>query len=349
MFAGRGPPTRRTRRTGVALLVTRHGTAERGEHGGAAPTWVRCWVERGAPKHALRCRYDAPDAKQPIKPSWVVVAVTDMLGRSHSKDLHDKAGQNVLVASLGDEAFPMEMAVSVSTSDLEKVGLERTTLISTRRGVLNADAAAHYHPVVVKQPFDLWPVTVIQRHSSFSLQVERRPVSIAPWTVGQARDASLDAFAVGAANGRAQGSKSTHYFIAPEEGGLSARYEAGRAPSRVSIAAPGVYVADEDGFRLATSEDANGTSPARPPASTDAAAPPVACGVAGQKCCAHPSMDGFGGTCAGGSFCFANENTCTSCGKPGQKCCGGPRSDGFGGSCEVGATCTAYGNTCVAR
>src|SRR5688500_17738439 len=130
-----------------------------------APTWVSCWIEKDTStndafyqQHKFNCRYDEPDAKQPVKPQRVVVEVHDARGNAQYKDLHDKAGQDVVIAGIRNDSFPLKVYGHVSSSDFEKVGLERASLIDARLPVANIDAATAARPLALKQPFDLWPV-----------------------------------------------------------------------------------------------------------------------------------------------------------------------------------------------
>lgn len=330
-----------------------------------APTWVKCWVEKDttAPDpffqmHELKCRYDEPGGKQPIKPRWVVVEAHSPTGNAQFKDLHDSAGQDVVVANLRNDFFPLKIYAHVS-ADFEAVGLERGGTLDARPVIANIDEATLEHPLEIKQPFDLWPITVIQKSSFFALQLARRPLSLAPFVVGQSTTATSDAFASGTAIGRTEGSVSTHYFIAPKQGALSAKYHGNVEVPNVQIDGPNIYVAGETEFRKATEEEASGAGPTPPPPETDAAVPepivsdaatvdvapeasaPRDCGVPGKKCCGGSS--GFGGTCDPGSFCPANQNMCEACGGPGQKCCGG-----YGGTCSAGSYCPSNQNMCEA-
>ena len=47
-----------------------------------APTWAKCWVAEDTSttdperqQHAVTCRYDAPDEKQPVKLTWMLADV----------------------------------------------------------------------------------------------------------------------------------------------------------------------------------------------------------------------------------------------------------------------------------
>ena len=128
-----------------------------------APTWVKCWIEKdtAAPdpffqNHKFKCRYDEPGAKQPIKPQRVVVEVHDARGGAQYKELHTQPGEDVVIRGVGNEYFPLKVYAHVSSSDFEKVGLERASLIDARVPVANIDAATAEHPLELKQPFDLW-------------------------------------------------------------------------------------------------------------------------------------------------------------------------------------------------
>ncbi len=325
----------------------------------AAPTWTTCWVEKDTSTsdaffqaHTVKCRYDLPDEKQPIKPKSMTVEVHDAKGDVKTADLFAQPGADVAVKRVGNDRFPLKVYVHTYGDDFEKVGLERAGVLDARVQIASVDANPKEQPLEIKQPFDLWPVTVIQKTSFYALQLERTPISIAPWVFGQAVDAKSDGFIGGSVMGREEGAVATHHFIAPEQGGLAAKYQAdGEVVARID--GPGIYVAEASGLRKATDEESGVVPPsggASSSASPDASAPPPGpapdCGVSGKKCCG--GSNGYGGTCGDGSFCMAGGNTCVACGDPNEKCCGGSSNNGYGGTCNAGSFCMAGGNSCVA-
>jgi hypothetical protein len=329
-----------------------------------APTWTTCWVEKDTSTndtffqaHTVKCRYDAPDDEQPVHPKAMIVEVHDARSDVKTADLFAQPGVDVAVKRVGNDRFPLKLYVHTYGDDFEKVGLERAGVLDARVQIATVDANPKERPLEIKQPFDLWPVTVIQKTSFYSLQLERTPISIAPWVFGQSVDAKSDGFMGGYAIGREQGAVATHHFIAPKQGGLAAKYH-GDAEVAVRIDAPGIYVAEANGLRKATDEETGAVPPSAgagsssgsssPDASTPPApAPSPECGVEGKKCCGGSSGNGFGGTCSEGSFCMAGGNKCVACGDPSEKCCGGPSNNGYNGTCNAGSFCMNGGNSCV--
>jgi hypothetical protein len=335
-----------------------------------APTWTKCWIEKDTStndparqQHAVTCRYDAPDDKQPVKPQGFIVDVHFAAGSNHIEDLAQRSGQDVVVQKVTGEQFPIDINVVVYGPTFNDVGLSENWF-ELKTKVENPDAHTSERPLVVKQPFDLWPVVVIPKAFIAYAQLDSHTFSVAPLTAGQ-EGTSTQATARGKILARAaEPQASLTYFVAPKEGELKGSYKTssgvGNAMTEIAggarIPGPGVYVATDTELRRATDEEASVVGPAPTPtsssgdASTEASIPqtdggtsaeasaPRDCGVAGLKCCG-----GYGGTCESGSYCPSQQNTCVACGGPGQKCCGG-----YGGTCSAGSYCPSQRDTCEA-
>jgi hypothetical protein len=341
-----------------------------------APTWTKCWIEKDTStteaarqQHAVKCRYDAPGEKQPVKPQGMIVDVHFGAGSNHIEDLAQHPGQEVVVQKVAGDMFPLVINVVVYGETFRDVGLGQNWFELTSK-VESPDSFTTERPFVVKQPFDLWPVVVIPKAFLAYLQLDARTFSVAPFAVGQDGPTS-DATARGKILARtSEPEPSLTYFVAPKEGELKGAYKTstGVGTSLTEIAGggripgPGVYVATDTEFRKATDEEASVVGPAPTPTSsaedasteastpstdggTEASGPPRECGEPGKKCCGGTN-GGYGGTCDDGAYCFLNTNVCEACGGPGQKCCEGPNKNGYGGTCNDGSFCFLNTNVC---
>lgn len=252
-----------------------------------APTWTKCWIEKdtsttdvASQRHAVKCRYDVPDAKQPIKPRTILVDVRfGPHGAGASKELAARSGEDVLIMAVPADVFPIEIGTVVQSPTFTSVGIGQDWF-ELKTKIESLDAIAAERPLGVKQPFDLWPVVVIPKAFLAYLQLEERAVSVAPFTVGPG-GTSTEMSTRGKILALSRDPRpSLGYFVAPKEGELKGAYKTspglGTSPTEIPgagrIPAPGVYVATETELRRATDEEAAITIPSVPSSADDAGA-----------------------------------------------------------------------------
>jgi hypothetical protein len=246
----------------------------------AAPTWASCWTERwelrdASVEHRLVCKHEAIDREQPIVPPILFAYATDKDGRHvGSKNLRDATGENVILAQLRAEQFPIKLQLS-STDSNEVVGFR--TNASLRRTVeIAAPNITQDQPLLFKQPFDVWRVVVVKKTdvvvASLSGTASIAPFAFAESTEEETRTKlrieSTDPLpAVGP-------SVLVGYAAAPREGKLEGPYVTVAGQTQATIEAPGVFVAEENGLRPATEEERAGIRiPLPRPLAAGAAAP----------------------------------------------------------------------------
>lgn len=254
---------------------------------------------------------------------------------------------DVLLGRVHQDDFPLTLHVYGTW------GARDASLTYYRTDVSAAEAATAAAPVVVKLPFDTWPVTLIDKVGLAIVQSEPYEVQAAPFFTEQDERSTKTTFTARASSGvlRDVGAKISFDVVAPKTGGVAVTVQAGRASLHQTLAGPGVYVVDESGLRLATAEKeaAAGASPPSPPPGTTPPPPPAAptttCGSAGQQ---HYVTNGSW-SCLDGTRVDMSSGVCTACGGDGQTYCViDPRNISGNWRCNDGTRLESSTSTCVA-
>jgi hypothetical protein len=257
--------------------------------------------------------------------------------------------QDVVLGMVRKSDFPLSLRIYGSWAST------RPNTISPFRITLAANESANASaPVIVKMPFDTWPITFLNRLSVAIVSSERYTVQAAPFKTSQDDSSTETTFTTSVNTGVVRGPRVSLDLIAPSSGSL-ALHLTGAADARTSITGPGTYVLDASGIRLATAAEEAEAGPAPdagPGASADAAPPPPpdaapapTCGDPGQMHCTNAGS----WSCNAGTRVDSGAGLCVACGNDGQTYCYvDPRNVSGSWRCNAGTRLDSSTNTCVA-
>lgn len=325
--------------------------------------FVRCWTTSDGNAdeffrtYDLKCRVSSAGLPG-LAGSSVYVDARSVGNNVRSGRPGETPDQDVLIGRVSKSDFPLKIRVYGSW------GATRTdTLSSYRIDVPATEANTAAAPVIVKLPFDMWPVTFLNRLPLAVVSSERYDVQVAPFITEQDERSTKTTFSSSKSSEVMRNTPRFDLdFVAPKSGGITVSIQGARTPIRGNIAAPGTYVIEESGLRLATAaEEAaaasttpaadGGAAPSTPtPAAdggTDAApAPPATtCGGPGQT---HCTASNGSWTCNDGTR-VDNAGTCVACGDDGETYCfDDPRNITGNWKCNAGTRLESSTNKCVA-
>jgi hypothetical protein len=323
--------------------------------------FIRCWTKSDGTadeffrRYELSCRVSSSGLPG-LAGTTVYVDARGARGNVVSGTPGDSKDRIVSLGSFSKDAFPLELSVYGSLSGDPTSGEARGEHLTYYRVAVSAlESATEAAPVIVKIPFDTWPVTILNRAPLGVVDTRPYEVQAAPFITEQDSRSTKTTFQANASTGFMRGSMRVDLnLIAPPTGGLRVSVQGPNPASESTIAGPGVYVLETTGLRVATAAEvaaadgvplspaADGGVPSRPDASAPSPdggsqADAGTCGAAGQS----PCVNNFGS-----KFCNAGTrlegNTCLACGNAGQTYC----VNNFGSKfCNAGLTLDAA-STC---
>lgn len=311
----------------------------------AAREWGRCWFDVVGDSAQLSCT-STPSTDDPLAAKVTVSAMGNTPGvTTATRGLDGTSDGAFVVGSLPRSAFPASIMFQATLSSEARamLGLAEDAPITLQTFVAAPEKVSSAAPAVFVQPFDLWPVALIDlrqdRSSPFSLEAKYGR-EIAPLTVGSFQSSTLT-FEPKRIGGDSPG--VLRYFAAPSSGAISAKLTS--TSTAAEIARPGYYAVTTEGLRPAQPEEITAYHSAEAEqggtAASTASGPDAdpSCGGAGQAKCA--------GGCDTSTRYESNGFTegCVACGDDGQTyCLGGPT--GLTHVCKPGLTYDEFADTC---
>ena len=226
--------------------------------------FVRCWTvsdgnsDEFFRQYALTCRVSSKGLVG-LAGSRVSVDAFGASGASKTGTPSDTPDQDVLIGRVSKRDFPLTLSVYGSW------GAKPTDTISEFHLTLPAtEAADKAAPVIVKLPFDTWPVTFLNHGSFAAVSTASYDVQAAPFITDQNGNGTKTTFSTSASTGAVRGPSATLDLLAPPSGGIAVEVQADHGSFRSTITAPGVWVIEGTSLRLATADEeaAAGGSPA---------------------------------------------------------------------------------------
>ena len=334
-----------------------------GELTGAArkgDEFVRCWTVSDGNSddffrdYTLSCRVSSKGLVG-LAGSSVYVDASKANGSVVSGAPGDTPDHDVVLGHVHKSDFPLSLSVYGSWA------AKRTDTISEfHLTVPAAEAANEAAPVIVKLPFDTWPVTFLNHGSFAAITTATYDVQAAPFITDQNGNGSKTTFSTSASTGAVRGPSATLDLLAPPSGGVSVEVQADHGSFRSTINAPGVYVIEGSSLRLATAEEeaaavsgtaggagANagptGAGPASP--SPPASPPTTTCGGPEQQHC----TDNGNWSCNAGTRGDLDTGICLACGDDGEThCVNDPSNISGNWHCNAGTRANLDSGRCVA-
>jgi hypothetical protein len=318
--------------------------------------FLRCWtVSDGNTSeffrsYALTCRVSSKGLPG-LAGTSVFVDAHGASGRVVTGRPGESVDQDVVLGNMTKSDFPLKLHVYGTWAK------ERTDSTSAFRiDVPAAESANASAPVVVKLPFDTWPVTFLNRLPLAVVSTGRYDVQAAPFFTEQDERSTKTTFSTSASTGFVREPRVSLDLIAPPSGGIDVNIQGPHTPLHATIATPGVYVIEESGLRLATAAEEAELGPAPEPApgpgASDAgpapvdAAPAATCGDPGQM---HCTASTGSWSCNAGTRADTSSGTCLACGNDGQTYCViDPRNISGNWQCNAGTRLESSTNECVA-
>jgi hypothetical protein len=320
--------------------------------------FTRCWtVSDGNAddffrRYALSCRVSSKGLEG-LSGSSVFVDVMTAGGRVVSGRPGETPDSDVLIGNVSKSDFPLSVRVYGTWASAPN-----ESLTSYRVTVPAAETANASAPVIVKVPFDTWPVTILNRLPFVVVSTSRYDVQAAPFFTEQDERSTKTTFTTSATTGVLRGPRADLAVLAPPSGHLDVQIQGGQGTQHATIASPGVYVVDEAGLHLATAaeeadagigaaDEDGGTTNEDGSAPDEDAAPPVSttCGNNGQASCLSSGVR----SCNPGTRYDSYRGVCVSCGAAGQTYCFvDPNNVSGAQSCNGGTRYDSYRNACVA-
>lgn len=297
--------------------------------------FVRCWTvsdgnsDEFFRSYDVKCRVSSKGLLG-LGGTSVFVDAHGATGNVVSGSPGDTPDQDVLIGRVRKSDFPLDLRLygTWAPKRNESMSAFRITLPAGE----TATAAA---PVIAKLPFDTWPVTFLNRLPLVVVTTNRYEVQAAPFVTERDDRSTKTTFSTSASTGIVREPRASLDLVAPPSGGIDVQIQGARTPLRATITAPGVYVIEEAGLRLATAEEEAAAGPAPGPAATDAGAgaspsgpgaggmPP---GAAGGPTCGDPGQ--MHCTSSGSWYCNAgtrlessSTGKCIACGNDGEQYC----------------------------
>ncbi len=224
-------------------------------------TWARCWFASNGADEAFLRAYElfcsAPESSDYPLPAKVTVFLVDARdGQSHAVL---EPGKTSSVGVVFANKLPLRVQVSASFDEAAAARRGIASRIEPNdfrliQAVARPEDITSDRPLVATQPFALWPVTIVQRTSAFTLRPESLDaVSAAPFVLGLEKKATYrveNGTLVGAPDRR----ERTVYLVAPAQGSVGATYATlgSGGEQTVRIDGPGLYVAEDHTLRKAT-------------------------------------------------------------------------------------------------
>jgi hypothetical protein len=330
-----------------------------GELTGAArkgDEFVRCWTVSDGNNdeffrdYALTCRVSSKGLPG-LSGSSVYVDASGTQGFLVTGTPGDTPDQDVVIGHVRKSAFPLSLHVygAWAAKRTETVSQFQLTVAAAEA----ADAAA---PVVLKLPFDSWPVTFLNRTPFAVVSATPYTVQAAPFVTESGDGSTKTTFAGTFDSGVLRGPKASFDLLAPPSGGISVEVQTGHGSFHATLASAGVYVIEDSLVRLATADEeaaaavSSGGSTTSPDAGTsDGAsptpAPTTTCGGPNQ---AHCTVNG-NSICLDGTRLDSNSGNCLPCGNDGQTHCVIDPHNVYGNSlCNAGTRLDSASGNCVA-
>jgi hypothetical protein len=313
--------------------------------------WAQCWVEPDTSttdptfqRPTVKCTEPVLDPSYPLPLQAVIAQVLDAKNVSSSQAL--TPGSSVVVATTSSDGFPLTVTLQVVLKDTPLLDslrfLPEILVLDANLSIASVTAASVTSPIIVKQPFDLWPIAVVDQTRGFIAQSSPESLSLAPLVMGSNVGASSATTTQVILDSQATPTFAT-YIVAPPSGSVFVQYSTGTAPAtQATISGPGSYTAEASGFHPTSQGGPAPVSPASDAGTGGDADSGSTCGTAGQPCCVNPN--GIG-TCGAGDVCESSTNQCAPCGEPGQACCFDANGNG---TCGSGSLCNPSANQCVA-
>lgn len=225
--------------------------------------WGRCWFDfDGAGDAATLSCTSTARGDDPLSSTmsvraqgWYRAPDTDF--EVYTKDLDVEAGGTVVVGTFRRSSFPIMLILNASlTRESSMLVGDRRRIDFQSEKVVNPASRSASRPVLLQQPFDLWPVTFIDgsdQEGRFGLDAVPYTRSIAPYTSSshdRATEMELSPVVAGVSDNR-----KVRYFVAPATGGIEATLHIAGAEIATSIDGPGYYTVTNTGLRVATPEE----------------------------------------------------------------------------------------------
>jgi hypothetical protein len=317
--------------------------------------FVRCWTTSDGNadeffrSYDLTCRVSSAGLAG-MSGTAVYVDATTATRKVVSGSPGASPDRDVLIGRVSKDAFPLAIQVYGAWAP------DSALYTHYRITVPALESATAEAPVIVKLPFDRWPVTFLKRLPIAVVSSTPYDVQVAPFITEQSPTSTKTTFTTSATSAILREPRADFAFVAPASGSLSVRVQVPASPYEATIAAPGVYVIEELGLRLATAaEEAEaastpaadgGAAPIDDAASDGGAAPPSpagpasTCGGPGQTSC--KATDGSS-SCNAGTRYDDSSSKCVACGNDGETYCFDSPANMFGNwKCNAG---TRYDET----
>jgi len=314
--------------------------------------YARCWFDLVGADAQLSCTSTAR-GQDPLVGANVRVVIDGVGGMAKQLDI--EAGGTVVVGSIPVTSFPRRIALQaylgMDTSHM--IGLEGGANWSNEIDVTSAAALPAAGPLVIGQPFDLWPVGTVfamTRGGGFSLKTHPYTQSIEPYRAGLVGEREMTF-----TPSLAHFDKKVFYVVAPKAGGplpatqsLHAITPSESYDKETSLPGPGYWTVTDDGIRAATADEITktfgGATPTTTGEPTTTTPPPVtkptgpvdadpSCGGDQQR----PCGEGAARSCDAGNRTLSN-GLCAACGADGKIAC---YVDATGLSSSQGLKCNA--------
>lgn len=326
-----------------------------------AREWGRCWFDLVGAGGQLSCS-STPRGNDPLGAKVEITAAgagNPAQFVSFQKELDIEAGGTVVLGTFPRTSFPVHvmMHATLTREGSEAVGNHRGVDLWLKPRATRPEDLPSNNPAILKQPFDLWPVGLVDEVSEgrgafwFESEYEvplgplagfldQKVMPIRQWFTGADQKAKI------------------RYFAAPAAGAIPIKLHAGNEPRTGTIDRPGYYTVTAGGLRPASPEEiaagfptsADGQAPDVEPAPTPDVAPTPAGPVDPTPSCGGPGQARCDGKrCDDGTRWNTNVQTCVACGADGQTYCfEDPNNVSGNWRCNDGTRWNEPSQTCVA-
>lgn len=322
--------------------------------------FVRCWtVSDGSAdeffrRYTLTCRVSSAGLPG-LSGSSVFVDARTTGGNVRSGRPGDAPDTDVVIGTVSKSDFPLAITVYGTW------GKAQFDSISSYRVVVPAtEANGAAAPAIVKLPFDIWPITILNRLQTGVVSSQQYTLDVAPFITEQDSRSTKTTFSTSWSSGFIRERRVDLEVIAPKSGGIRVSVQGPNPSVPADIAAPGTYVLDNAGLHLATAAEeaeaaglpaADGgaanpdASPAPAPDASAPTPPPSTCGGDQQAPCVNAGAR----SCNDGARYNSNLSKCVACGAPGQTYCFTDANNMSGSrQCNDGARYNLNTDQCIA-
>ncbi len=217
----------------------------------AGQEWIRCAFGPSAPDpQVLSCTSTGRERNAPSVNLKVTVANL-LTGYAATEGLDGESGETKDVASFPRSTFPVQVLINVelTAESAKEFGFTHgdIQLVTTAN---SASAATAAKPLVVRQPFALWPIRILNTGTRALAYSAKYTTSLSPYTDFLNKTEAEISRQVDTTPGNVL----TVVVAAPKEGSFflkEAQWAVGSSPKQLKIEGPTDLVVSEAGLRIA--------------------------------------------------------------------------------------------------